>query len=131
MHHHGHQALKKTAKLTGRDAVDMLPDIITVGAYDFEIVKMDALRAASEHAYGQFRAEEMLILIQQDMPTSINAADTFIHEVNHAVWWVYSLEEDDKEERIVTIMATAWTQIFRSNPWLAGWLGTVTNGKPS
>ena len=131
MHHHGHQALKRASKLTGRDAINKLPGHITVGPFDMEIVRMDACRSHAEESFGQFRAAEQQILIQHDMPTAIKAVDTFIHEVNHAIWWVYSLEEDDKEERIVTIMATAWTQIFRSNPWLAGWLGTVTNGKPS
>lgn len=49
--------------------------------------------------------------------------DTVLHEVTHAIYWAYVIEDKDEEERIVTTMARAWTQVWRDNPDLLGWLG--------
>lgn len=122
MHHIGYPALKRASKLTGRDAINKLPGHITVGPFDMEIVRMDACRSHAEESFGQFRAAEQQILIQHDMPTAIKAVDTFIHEVNHAIYWTHNMDDKDEEERIVATMATAWVQIYRANPWLAKWI---------
>ena len=54
--------------------------------------------------------------------------DTLLHELNHAVYWAYGMEDEDKEERIVGTMATAWAQIFRDNPEFVAWIAAVTSG---
>lgn len=48
----------------------------------------------------------------------IKAVDTLLHEINHAIYWAYGINDDDKEERVVGTFATAWTQVFRDNPRL-------------
>ena len=120
--------MKRASKITGRDAIDKLPDHITVGPFDIEIVRMDANRSHAEESFGQFRASEQQILIQHDMPTAIKAVDTFIHEVNHAIYWTHNMDDKDEEERIVGTMATAWVQIYRANPWLAKWIDESIRG---
>ena len=56
------------------------------------------------------------------MPSPVKAADTLLHEAGHAIYATYALADEDKEERIVAVFATAWAQVFRDNPWLLGWL---------
>lgn len=56
------------------------------------------------------------------MPAVSKLVDTLLHEITHAIWWAYGLEDDDKEERIVRTMGAAWAQIWRDNPHLLGWL---------
>jgi len=51
--------------------------------------------------------------------------DTFLHEINHAIYWAYHLEDTDKEERTIGTMATAWAQIYRDNPRLLRFINLV------
>lgn len=52
---------------------------------------------------------------------------TLIHEINHAIYWAYKLDDEDKEERIVSTFATAWTQIYRDNPALMDFIKEKLN----
>jgi hypothetical protein len=43
--------------------------------------------------------------------------------MNHAVWKVWQLKDRrEDEERVVAVMASAWTQIFRDNPGFSKWI---------
>ena len=44
--------------------------------------------------------------------------DTLIHEINHAAYAIGQLKKDDDEERVVSVFASVWTQIYRDNPHL-------------
>jgi hypothetical protein len=112
----------KQAFKTGRQAVEALPASIRVGPFDFAIDPMSAERAMGQSRFGEFSACEGHIAIQLDMPCPIKAADTFLHEVGHAIFWTYGIEDDDKEERTVSLFGTGWTQVFRDNPWIMDWI---------
>lgn len=45
-----------------------------------------------------------------------------LHEILHAIYWVYGVEDEDKEERLVGMMASALTQVWRDNPQVVTWL---------
>ena len=103
-------------------AVRDLPDSVRVGAFDMAIVKWDAAAAAGAHAFGEFCANTQEIRIQSGMPSPTKAVDTMIHELGHAIYWCFYIEDEDKEERTVGTMSGAWTQVFRDNPWLLDWI---------
>lgn len=107
---------------SGGEAAARLPASIRVGPFDFEIVRMHHLEASSRGEWGSCALHSFKINIQDSLPSATKAADTFTHEVNHAIWWMMGLEEADKQERIVGNMATGWTMVYRDNPWLLGWL---------
>lgn len=64
----------------------------------------------------------------------VELADTILHEAMHAVVKFRTLkcgeneDADDHEERVVTNMAHALTQIFRDNPEFARWYMETING---
>jgi hypothetical protein len=107
---------------TGRDAVEALPRSLKVGPFDFGIEKLIAQRALGKDCFGEFSLCEGRIALQLDMPSPVKAADTLLHEAGHAIYATYALAEDDKEERVVAVFATAWAQVFRDNRWLMAWL---------
>lgn len=107
----------------GRAAVAALPEFIRVGPFDFAITKMSENRASSERKYGYCSSIELELAIQRNMPSAQKAVDTFLHEVNHAIYYAYGIADEDKEERTCGTMSTAMVQVFRDNPWLAGWIG--------
>jgi hypothetical protein len=117
--------MKKRVFETGRQAVEALPASIRVGPFDFGIEKLSAQRAMGRDYFGEFSPCEGRLALQLDMPSAVKAADTLLHEAGHAIYWTYGLADEDTEERVVGIFATAWAQVFRDNPWLLEWIGSA------
>src|SRR6185437_8691056 len=108
--------------MNGPATVAALPDSIRVAGYDFRIQKWTANEAQGAQRWGEFSSNEQVIRIQREMPTPFKAVDTFLHEVTHAIFWSYGLQDEDKEERTVATMGTALMTLHRDNPWLAKWI---------
>jgi hypothetical protein len=114
--------MNKPAFKTGREAIEALPCSLRVGPFDFRIDKLSPQRAMGKDCFGEFSSCEGHLALQLDMPSAVKAAETLMHEGGHAIYSVFALNEDDKEERIVAAFATGWTQVVRDNPWLPEWL---------
>lgn len=117
--------------VTGIEAIDSLPPSIRVGPFDYRIEVWTAMQAAGERKFGACSTCEQKISIQRDMPTAVKAADTLLHEALHAIFWVYNIQDEDKEERSVGILAVALVALHRDNPWLAGWISDCTKAAPT
>lgn len=102
--------------------VQSLPRSIRIGPFDYQIEKWAPLASLAVHRWGECSSTELVLRIQVDMPSPQKAIDTFLHEVSHAIFHVFGVEDGDKEERIVGLTATAWVQVYRDNPWLLKWL---------
>lgn len=102
--------------------IDKLPNTVRVGGFDIRIELMSTHMAAGMQRYGEFSSIEQMIRLQREMSSRFQAVNTFLHEVNHAIFWAYGLEDDDKEERIVSTFGTAQMTLFRDNPWLTKWI---------
>ncbi len=96
---------------------DLLPKKIKVIAFDIAIHQWESKEANALQRWGQFNADEMVIRIDKSL-NPIKMIDVLVHEINHAIYWAYGMEDEDKEERIVGMFATAWTQVYRDNPEL-------------
>lgn len=98
-----------------------LPSSIRIAAFDINVYEWNHLSATAMGRFGEWSSIECCIRVD----TAVNpmkVVDTLLHEINHAIYWAYGLEEGDKEERIVATMATAWLQIYRDNPKLLTWI---------
>lgn len=114
--------VSKSERRFARKLVERLPKNIRVGAFDVAIDKWDASQSASSQRYGEFSSIEQRVSIQLDMSTRHKAVDTFLHEITHAIFWAYGIEDEDKEERITGVLSTGWTAFYRDNPWLLDWI---------
>jgi hypothetical protein len=106
----------------GPELIAKLPASIRVGPLDLRLEKWSQHAARGVSAWGEMSACEFVIRIQDNIPLPAKAVDTLLHEIGHAICWIYKIADDDKEERIVSIMATAWTQVYRDNLWLLEWI---------
>lgn len=98
---------------------DALPATIRIGPYDVRFQIEDYDWSQVNDAFGQYDRSAMRIhLAANAAPTEQHALDTLLHEVIHAIWHIYGVRSRDSEERIVSAHSTAWTQIYRDNPWL-------------
>lgn len=61
----------------------------------------------------------------EDYQTSVEEADTVLHEVLHAIRYMAKVEIDPElEERMVAALATGLISIFHDNPDFAAWVTT-------
>lgn len=102
--------------------VENLPASVRVGPYTFSIEKWSMHQASANQAFGLCSSNEQRISIQSEMPTRWRAVDTFIHELYHAIFYAYGIEDEDKEERAVGALGTAHVALYRDNPWLIDWI---------
>jgi hypothetical protein len=102
-----------------------LPKSIRVGAYDVSIEVSEDLQVDGKEAWGAYYASEKKIRIHKAQPSSTFALDSFIHELNHAIYDIWCMAKGDSEERTVAVFSTAWTQLLRDNPKILRWMLTV------
>ncbi len=103
-----------------------LPQAIKIAAFDIKIEEWKPISASANRRYGEFSSMESNIRIDTSV-NYIKIVDTLLHEISHAIYWAYGMEDEDKEERIVATFATAWTQIYRDNPFLLQWIHATLN----
>jgi len=96
-----------------------LPKTITIGPFDIIIEEWSNGTANDNKCYGQFSSMQQKISIDTSLRPQ-KLIHTLLHEINHAICWVYNINEETrkKEEFIVDTFAIAWQCIYRDNPEL-------------
>ena len=108
-------------------AFNDLPAHVRVGAYDIAIVlELNPKGEKDDPVFGLWDDAQQRIVIEMALPSRMRAANTVIHEINHAIFTACALGERDGEERICTAMANGWCQVMRDNPTLLSWLVEMT-----
>jgi hypothetical protein len=105
-----------------RNPVDLLPPYVRVGPYEFRLERWKLIEAAAASRWGECSSASLTIRVQEEFPHPIKAVDTVLHEIMHAVFWTYGIQDSDDHERTVGALGTALTALHRDNPWLAGWI---------
>ena len=89
-----------------------------------EYIRPDFINDDMTDAYGEYRAREGRILIQ-DTLVGQERCNTTWHEILHAVVYIAGLnqangplKEDDAEELVVNTISNAMMGVYRDNPWL-------------
>lgn len=104
-----------------------IPESIKVAGLDIEVELMSPREAHAGTEFGHFSSPELIIKIDETLPRW-KMVDTLLHEVGHAIYFIYKIDDDDKEERIVSVQGTAWTQVFRDNPSLIKFISDTARG---
>lgn len=104
-----------------------LPTTVKVGPYDFKIEAWNPHHAAEKNSYGQTTFSDLTIRLDvSHFPRHV--ADVMLHEIMHACYWVFDIQDEDKEERTVRMTATALVGVWRDNPGLFDWLDRNIRG---
>jgi|TARA_R110000787_G_scaffold267595_1_gene373957 hypothetical protein len=105
------------------------PKKIKVGAYKFKVVTWDRPMCHDKDAFGQFLPRQGQIALAPDLYPAL-LLDTLIHEINHAIYFVYNIHDKDEEERTVHTISSGWTQVFMDNPKLLNFIQNIVNESP-
>ena len=114
---------KRTLSTADRVAAQVaaLPANVRVGPFDFRLEPWDTAAARAHACYGECSHTELRISFDAAMTDPVVLLDTIMHELTHAIFFVYDIKDEDAEERTVRLMATGWVQIYRDNPALLKW----------
>jgi len=102
-----------------------LPEKIRVGGFDIKIKEFDSYAAESRQVNGEFSSLDLTMRIDVSMDIQ-KILDTFLHELFHAIYYVYGVKDVDNEERTVEGLATGTMQIYRDNPSFLRFVNEIT-----
>ena len=93
---------------------------IRVGPFTIPIKTMGADEA--EKNLGAFSAEKMIIWLHPKLENEQILAETLLHEIMHAIYFVFGVKEKDRQERVVSQMSVGMASAIADNPKLIAWL---------
>ena len=103
-----------------------LPEEVKVACFNIEIKHWDTKTATVRHCFGEFSPDELIIRIDTTQKPQ-RIIETLIHEITHAIYSLYNVKDEDKEERIVSSMSRGWLQVYQDNPEIMSLLHSHTN----
>ena len=110
---------------------DRLPKRLKIGGYTFKLLveettaeilnPPDEESGEPEHLFGCTDTNKGRIHLdgKSEFEQFVN---TLIHEIGHAINYVYGITDGADEEHITTQSANGWMQVNRDNPKLELWL---------
>lgn len=104
-----------------------LPASVRIGPYDFTVREWTDLDAINTSRVGQVTFEDGVMCVVTNRPRAKVVA-TLLHEILHAIRFVYGIRDRDDEERTVEMEAVALTALWRDNPSLLSWVGQQLAG---
>lgn len=113
-----------------------LKKTIKIGYADIKIKllnKKESPKWCKDH-FGEYDSNKSEMLINSNL-TKIEEANTFLHELLHASFWISGLsteggvlEPKKREEIVVNALANNLAQVFRDNKWILPYLKTNLTG---
>lgn len=73
---------------------------------------MDNIRVWGAHSYNS-----QIITLETNMTYHLTA-EVLLHEITHAIFNMFSLNDTSTEEQIAEAMGKGWAMVFLDNPWL-------------
>lgn len=107
------------------DVYQGMPNAVRVGCYEFEVRVGSYEDHEQEGSYGHMNSFQQRISLRPGL-SAHKAANTFIHEVIHAIHWVYGLlrhpdEPQPSEEEFTMLTANGLCAFWQDNPAAVAW----------
>lgn len=102
------------------DVYEGMPKKLKIGCFQFRIEVTDAEDSESDGEFGHMNPINQKIRLRPGM-TAQNLADTFIHEVLHAIHWHASLHDGSIEEEFTLLSAHGLCSLWQDNPKQMAW----------
>lgn len=100
-------------------APDLSDKVLKVAAFDMSFIQWSDNESSTRDRFGEFSSTLATLTYQTTWSSKAAFINALLHEITHAIFWTYNIDaEKDDEERITGFFSTAWTQIYRDNPWL-------------
>lgn len=95
---------------------------VRIGCADYTIVPWTSHQAGDYSRHGEHSSTLRELRICFEGRGDSAHATTLLHEIIHAVWYQYGLEDEDKEERVVTVLSNGLSAALRDSPDVFAWI---------
>lgn len=92
-----------------------LPKIIKVGYHNYSVVEWTDIEVELSGTWGQCDKNKKVIYICTSAKPKV-VADILIHECFHAIWEFFNLEEEESEEKAISILSSGLVDLLARNP---------------
>jgi hypothetical protein len=99
----------------------VLPGSVKVAAWVYKIVPWSTQEAARDNRWGETIHSEHTIKIDAGWGDK-QAAVTLLHEILHAIWREWNIDEQSKQESIVSTLESGLASVFHDNPEVMHWI---------
>jgi len=93
---------------------------VRIGPFDVSITMLAG--EDRDKCFGMFSETQMSIMMRDTFANEQQEAETFLHELLHAIYCVFGVKPKDPEERLISQMSIGTASVFRDNPELIEWL---------
>lgn len=97
-----------------------IPKFVRVGCYVFAVEIGEHADHESESTFGHTNFHSQKIRLRPGMNAQ-NLANTFLHEVIHAINWFHGLYDENTEEEFTTRGANGLCAFWQDNPDAVAW----------
>lgn len=97
-----------------------LPRWVKVCHRKYKIVEWTPTQALAVNRFGECSSVEAIIRV--DLSHGLEKArDTLLHEILHAIYYEWGIQDEDKEERVVSTFAKGLTQAMADSQECRKW----------
>ena len=101
-------------------AVKGIPKVVRIGCYNYSVNLMHDDDAAIAGVMGAAYHSQLSIRLRTDVPPQ-QLANTFLHEVIHAIHYVFGIGDDDNEETFTNLTTNGLCAFWMDNPKAMEW----------
>jgi len=106
-----------------------LPAKVKVGYHDYKIETWHPSEASGARRYGETNGISRTIRIDTSFSPR-QTAETLLHEILHCICDIWNIEDEDKEERVVSAMSAGLATVWRDNPDVLSFIDMNLLAKP-
>lgn len=102
------------------DVYSGMPGSVRVGCYEFLVEVGEVEDHEAEGTFGHVNYQSQKIRVRPGL-NARNLANTFLHEVMHAIHWFHDLDDNSDEEAFTTRSANGLCAFWQDNPEAVSW----------
>jgi hypothetical protein len=103
------------------------PETLKIGNLFFSVRFYDGSIERGSRMFGWCNTDDQAIYLS-NRTAPAKQAETFLHEIVHALYWFYALPEKAEEEQVCKTIPSGINMIFFDNPdWLSWYLRSINN----
>lgn len=97
------------------------PTKVKVGWATYKIEVWHPAEAVGARRFGESNPISRVIRVDTSYSPQ-QTAETLLHEIIHCVYTMWDLDDEDKEEKIVSQIGTGLTTVWHDNPEVFAWI---------
>jgi len=115
------------AKMPETISVTDMPGPVKIGPWVYKVEVWHTHSANSANRFGECERSTRTIRVDNSYGPR-QTAETLLHELLHAIYDTWCVDETDNEERTVRAITLGLSSVFVNNPGLAAWFERVFGG---